>query len=194
MQSSTKGIEAVYVGESSRSAHERANDHVRDYRDMTEDSHMFKHAKDKHDGKMDLAWKFVVIKTFQKSLTRQLSEAVRIKLRGEDNVLNDKGVFNRCAIPEIAVTHNDKIWKEEKSKFCNNNNNNMKDDPEEDMVAVANAVERVRKRKGDTDEGERWGEVGETIHEHQAKRRFLEGDHHEFKSNIIATSLPIALY
>ena len=42
--------------------------------------------------RLDLKWKFVIIKTFQKSLTRQLSEAVRIKQRGEDMVLNKKGV------------------------------------------------------------------------------------------------------
>ena len=32
------GREVIYIGESSRSAHERANDHVRDYRYCTKDS------------------------------------------------------------------------------------------------------------------------------------------------------------
>ena len=66
---------------------------------------------------VELGSQFTVQRVFQKSLIRQLSEAVRIKLRGEDNILNEKGVFNRCAIPELAVVHNKKVWEDEKSKF-----------------------------------------------------------------------------
>ena len=89
----------------------------RDYRTRQEDSHMYYHAVETHGGRLDPKWKFVIIKTFQKSLTRQLSEAVRIKQRGEDMVLNKKGVYNRCAVPELAVVHNSKLWEEEKRKF-----------------------------------------------------------------------------
>ena len=32
-------------------------------------------------------------------------------------VLNKKGVYNRCAVPELAVVHNSKLWEEEKRKF-----------------------------------------------------------------------------
>ena len=44
-------------------------------------------------------------------------QTVRIKQRGEDMVLNKKGVYNRCAVPELAVVHNSKLWEEEKRKF-----------------------------------------------------------------------------
>ena len=47
---------------------------------------------------MDLGFKFVIVKTFQKALTRQISEPV-IK----------KGVLNQCAVPELAVKYKSKI-------------------------------------------------------------------------------------
>ena len=60
---------------------ERALDHQRDSRDQKEDSHMHKHALEAHEGRDDVEWEFKVIRTFQKSLIRQLSEAVRVKTR-----------------------------------------------------------------------------------------------------------------
>ena len=73
------GEDFTYVGESSRSAYERAINHIDAYRDKHTDSHMYNHSLDKHNGRMDVKWNFVVIKTFQKALTRQISEAVRTR-------------------------------------------------------------------------------------------------------------------
>ena len=35
--------------------------------------------------------------------------------RGEHLILNLKGVYDSCAIPELAVKHHDKMWQEERS-------------------------------------------------------------------------------
>jgi hypothetical protein len=43
-----------------------------------------------------------LVGTFHDALTRQVNEAVRIELRGE-NVLNSKAEFNRCRIPRLTV-------------------------------------------------------------------------------------------
>ena len=59
----------------------------------------------------------MVVRTFQSALARQVAEAVRTRQRGTENILNKQGVFNRCAIPELTVVHNDRIWEEEKRKF-----------------------------------------------------------------------------
>ena len=73
-------------------------------------THMWGHSLTHHGGRMDLKFKFVIVKTFQKALTRQISEAVRTRKRGEDLILNKKGVFNRCAVPELAVKYKSKMW------------------------------------------------------------------------------------
>ena len=75
---------------------------------------MWNHAVEHHGSRMDVIWKFVVVKTVQNALTQQISEAVRMRKRGEHLILNTKGVFNPCAVPELAVKHNSKIWEEEK--------------------------------------------------------------------------------
>ena len=103
------GNDAAYVGESSRTTFERASDHLKYYNDKLKGSHMYSHALAKHEGRTDIKWKLKVIGNFQFSFTRQLSEEARIRRSGEENVQNEKGVYNRCAVPEIAVVHNDKI-------------------------------------------------------------------------------------
>ena len=45
---------------------------------------------------------FKIVNTFQDPLTRQLAEAVRIDLRGED-ILNSKAEYSRCRVPRLRV-------------------------------------------------------------------------------------------
>ena len=82
------------MGEASRSGYEHAINHLDDYRAKHEDSHMWGYALSHHVCRMDLSFKFSIVKTFQKALTRQISETVRTRQRGEDLLLNKKGVFN----------------------------------------------------------------------------------------------------
>ena len=64
-----------------------------------------------------MEFQFVVVKTLQKALTRQISEAVRTRQRGEDLIINKKCVFNLCVVPELAVKFKSKMCEEEKRKF-----------------------------------------------------------------------------
>ena len=50
------------MGELSRSAYERALNHVDAYRGKQEDSHMWNHAVKHHGSRMDVKWKFLVVK------------------------------------------------------------------------------------------------------------------------------------
>ena len=45
---------------------------------------------------------FKIVNTFQDHLTRQLAEAVRIDLRGEE-ILNSKVEYSRCRVPRLRV-------------------------------------------------------------------------------------------
>ena len=75
--------EGVYVGESGRSLSERAGEHHHDAITLKEDSHMVKHWQEHHgDQDQHPAFHFKIIGSFQDALTRQVSEAVRIDLRG----------------------------------------------------------------------------------------------------------------
>jgi hypothetical protein len=105
---SLKDGKGIYVGESSRSLHERAKEHEADKRKRSEDSHQVKHWLCDHPELLEPPkFKFSMIKSFQDPLSRQLSEAVRIELRGE-NILNSRSEFNRCRVPRLRI--NQEEW------------------------------------------------------------------------------------
>ena len=84
----------MYVGESSRSIYERAKEHVTDCRNNSEDSHQVEHWLTSHEELLALPkFTFKIVNTFQDPLTRQLAEAVRIDLMGED-ILNSKAEYS----------------------------------------------------------------------------------------------------
>ena len=90
--------EGVYVGESGRSLHGRAGEHHHDAGFLKEDSHMVKHWQEHHRNQEGVPkFHFKVIGSFQDALTRQVSEAVRIDLRG-GGVLNSKSEYSRCKL------------------------------------------------------------------------------------------------
>ena len=93
----------MYIGETSRSAHERGGEHEADYKKRLEDSHILKHQQANHNGNPDATFQFRVAATFQSALTRQITEAVMIRRLGEENTLNSKGMFNRCSLPRLTV-------------------------------------------------------------------------------------------
>ena len=54
-------------------------------------------------------FRFKIIQSFQDPLSRQLAEAVRIDLRGE-NILNSKAEYSRCRVPRLRIDMEG--WKE----------------------------------------------------------------------------------
>ena len=46
-----------------------------------EDSYMWGHTLSHHQGRRDVKYKFVIVKTFQKALIRQISEAVSLTFK-----------------------------------------------------------------------------------------------------------------
>ena len=73
---------------------------------------MQEHQEESHGGEQPPAFKFKVVKKCKSSLERQVREAVRIQMRG--NVLNKKGVYNRCKLTRLVVDEewDLKVWKE----------------------------------------------------------------------------------
>ena len=99
----------IYVGETARSLYERTKEHVRDGKKRAEDSHIAKHWDECHHGEEMPEFRFRIVKRFQDSLSRQVSESVRIDLREE--VLNSKSVYSRNRLPRLEIEKTD--WEKE---------------------------------------------------------------------------------
>ena len=95
--------EGVYIGESSRSLHERAIEHVRDAGAFSVKSHIVKHWMTSHPSlpnppKMS----FKVTERFRDCLSRQVSEALRISWT-EDSILNSKAEYGHNTVSRLSV-------------------------------------------------------------------------------------------
>ena len=110
----SRPLPSIYVGESSRTLHERSVEHHRDYSKNKEDSHMRKHWEEAHKSDHEKpSFNQYVIKKYKSCLERQIGEAVRIQLRG--SVLNSVGVYNRSKLTRLVV---DSDW--DKKVFASN--------------------------------------------------------------------------
>ena len=95
---------SVYVGEASKTIQERGLKHWTLAKGKNkEGSHIYKHQELHHGGAPP---KFILrtISFHKTALSRQTTEAVRIRRRGgAGNILNSKGEFNRSHIPRLMV-------------------------------------------------------------------------------------------
>ena len=80
-----------------------AGEHWSDAGKMSDDSHMAKHRLDQHpEGDVMPKFTFKVVASFRDALTSQVSEAVRIDMRGQ-RVLNRKSQYSRCQLPRLYI-------------------------------------------------------------------------------------------
>ena len=73
-------------------------------------SFMWKHAQEKHDSRLDVSYKMVVLQHYLGDpLGRQNNEAVRIRIRidekTETRLLNSGGEWHLAHIPRLNPTH-----------------------------------------------------------------------------------------
>ena len=95
-----EGRQRVYDGETARNLYERHKEHCKDYAKKSENSFMRKHVDNEHEGNgenVEFQWK--VTGTFKKPLQRQLTEAVKISRKPNEENLNSK---NEWAETEAA--------------------------------------------------------------------------------------------
>ena len=102
-----------------------------------------------------------IISSFKDPLFRQLSEDVRIELRGE-NILNSKAEFSRCRVPHLKVDLEGWMVKKAEERVQNNTNKRAssqgegkKDEQEEDQAKEADdsleEIENVKRKPGGQD-------------------------------------------
>ena len=102
----------LYVGETARSISDRAGEHWEGALGGKEENHMLEHLAASHSDQRVPSFRFRVVKKCKTALERQVREAVRIEMRG--NVLNKKGMFNRCKLTRMVIDTewDKKVWEE----------------------------------------------------------------------------------
>ena len=97
------GRVGIYIGESSRSLHERSFEHLRDARSLDSSSHIVKHWMEEHPALGNIPpFRFKIKKTFKDCLTRQVNEAISIMI-SEDKLLNGKCDYLNNCIARVTV-------------------------------------------------------------------------------------------
>ena len=116
----TKSISLYkYIGETSRSGHERGWEHWQDAVNFQQGSHILKHMLDCHEG---VSWDQIhfqmrVVKFRCSAFSRQIHESVVIQTnRTKHHLLNSKAEFNRCALPRLGLKMGDTEFKERRKE------------------------------------------------------------------------------
>ena len=108
-----EGKEAVYYGETSRTAYERGLEHGNDHATKKEESHMYLHEISEHrDSTEKVEFSMEVIKMNKSAFERQIYEAVIIQMNEGKNLLNARGEYNRCKLPRLGAMLGDHEMKE----------------------------------------------------------------------------------
>ena len=101
--SSVKPREGIYLGETSRSLHERALEHERDARAFSTKSHIVKHWMNAHPTLPNPPeMEFNIAARYRDCLSRQIGEAMMINF-SKDILLNSKSEYNTNSLSRITI-------------------------------------------------------------------------------------------
>ena len=116
--------EGIYIGETSRSLHERALEHIRDAKAFSHKSHIVQHWMTSHPSlPSPPRMNFSITAQYRDCLSRQIGEALRINYT-KDNILNSKSEYmsntvSRLTIEEDAWERKQRSRKEEEDEEMN---------------------------------------------------------------------------
>ena len=108
-----KIVLSKYIGETSRSIHERAWEHKYAMEQLSITSHLLKHTLDKHgEADMDkVKFGVKVLQYTRSSFQRQILESVLIQESRNHDILNSKSEYNRCALPRLSTKIGENAYK-----------------------------------------------------------------------------------
>ena len=93
----------VYIGETSRSIHERTVEHMRDVKSFSHKSHIVKHWVREHpDMASPPPFQFKILTRYKDALSRQIGEALKI-FYSEDKILNSKSEYLDNCISRLSI-------------------------------------------------------------------------------------------
>ena len=115
-QEEIKSRRGIYIGESSRTLHERSSEHHKDAADFNIKSHMIKHWMLEHpqDDKCP-SFTFSIRSIFKDALSRQTAEAIAI-MASHDQLLNSKNEYVTNCISRVTVSESTFERKERERK------------------------------------------------------------------------------
>ena len=105
---SEKKEAALYIGQTSRSLHERGVEHLQGLIKKQEDSPLFKHVSEVHQG-VTVDFRMRVIRRHFSAFSRLVHEAVminRVSNAGDISIMNSKGEYGRTYLPRLIIDDN----------------------------------------------------------------------------------------
>ena len=89
-----RGINITYEGESARNLHLRTGEHLRDLKNKSDKSVLYKHILNKHeDEKDDVKFRTKIVGKFKSCTNRQIEESIRIRNKHPSLLMNSKSEF-----------------------------------------------------------------------------------------------------
>ena len=111
-----KDYKVKYVGETGRSGYERGLEHLKDFENCDETSHLLKHYLLFHKDmkRSDMKFGMRLRKNYRTPIERQIGEAVAIDVerRKGTTLMNSKSEYNRCKIARISTKSDKETMKE----------------------------------------------------------------------------------
>ena len=94
-----------YIGETSRSASERAEEHKKDLKNLDAGSHFLKHIIKTHmSDPENVEFRIKILSSHFTAFNRQITEAVRINRSKGPYLLNSKAEYNRSGLPILKTS------------------------------------------------------------------------------------------
>ena len=106
-----------YVGETGQSSYESSKEHMSDFRNLVDTSHLLKHQDEMKIDEMKFGMR--VKKSYTTAIERQVAEAVSIsfeKKKGK-TLLNSKAEYNRCSLPRLSTKSKKEVKKKKSLKM-----------------------------------------------------------------------------
>ena len=103
MENVPEGRTGIYIGETSRSLHERAIEHINDAKSFDPKSHIVKHWANDHPDRLEMP-PFAISTTcqYKDCLSRQIGEALKIHY-SQDTLLNSKSEYIQNCLTRITI-------------------------------------------------------------------------------------------
>ena len=140
----------TYVGETSRSAFERGEEHDKDLELCRVRSHMLRHVVEQHEGESigEIDFRMEIVSSHRSAFERQVREAVMIERLDENYSLNSKLEYSRTVIPKIKIKMGNKEEKE--NPLVTKEKNSKEKISELKSILVKRKVAQRRKEHGET--------------------------------------------
>ena len=106
----------LYHGETARNLHVRSKEHCNAYKNKSEKSFMNKHVIHEHEGNTDgVKFDWRIVGKFKKPLPRQLTEAIKIDNKTNDESLNTKTEYFQHTTKRLGIEGRE---DKEECAFC----------------------------------------------------------------------------